>query len=144
MRLAIRSDRQSNSKDRAAAECAMRLDRAAMQVHDPMSDREAQAGAAGFAGASLIRSKKALEDVRQIFFADADSAVANLDAGGSGPIGKVHSNLAARGRVLHSVFKNDQQETLDRSRIPGNPNRTGCKLACDLDSLGGCKNTSLL
>src|SRR5580692_5677209 len=111
-----------------------------MQLHDPLRDRQAQAGTAWFAGTSLIRSVKALEDVRQVFLANPDSTVANLNSRTSGPVGKVHLDPAAHRRVLHGVFHDNQKQTLDRRTVPRNQNRTGWKLTHNLNPLGCRKN----
>src|SRR3982074_2515993 len=142
--LGICRDGKSDSKDGAVAERALRFDQTAMQVHDPTRNRETQAGAAGFAGASLIGAVEPLENMGQVFVADANSAITNLDSGVSRPIGKIQFNLAAMGRVLDGVFDDNQEKTLDRGRVSGNPHGTSCKFACDLDSLARREYTGFL
>ena len=63
-RLRIRSDGQSDAEEGALAKGALRFDFAAMQIDDPASNGETEAGAARFARASLIGAVEALEDVR--------------------------------------------------------------------------------
>src|SRR5437016_1072246 len=115
-----------------------------MPIYDPLRDREAKAEAARFSGANLIGTIEPLEDVRQVFVADTDSVVANLDSGASCPVRKPYFNLAAGGRVLYGVFDDNQEKTLDRGRISGNPYRTICKFPCDLDCLARRQNAGLL
>jgi len=69
----VRSDGQSNSKDGAVADRALRFDQAAMHIHDQRArPRPEPPGSA----ASLIATVEPFEDVRQVFVADADSASA--------------------------------------------------------------------
>ena len=114
-----------------------------MPIHDPTRDREAEAGAAGFAGARLIGTVETFEDMRQVFVADADSVVANLDSGILSPVRESHFKLAAGRRVLFGVFDDNQEETLDRGGVSENPYRTICKFSRDLDSLARRQNAGL-
>lgn len=84
--LAIGSNWERNSKEGTAAESAFGFDQATMQVHDPARDGEAQTGAAGLARAGLIGAVEALENVRQVFFADADATIADFNSGASRPV----------------------------------------------------------
>src|SRR5260370_27286578 len=106
-----------------------------MQIHDRTGDGGTEAGAAGFARASLISTIEALEDVGQIFVADANSGVANFDSGVPCSIRKVHVNFSAGRRVLNGVFDKNQQKTLDRGRIGGNRYRAGRKFSFYFDPL---------
>src|SRR5258708_20674341 len=90
-----------------------------MEIHDRTRDGETEAGAAGFARAGLIGAVEPLEDVGQIFVADANSGVANLDSRVPCSIREVHLNFAAGRRVLDGVFDENQEETLDLGRIGG-------------------------
>src|SRR5229473_2205077 len=139
-----RCNGQSNAEEGAVAEGALRFDLAAMQIDDPAGDREAEAGAAGFTGARLIGTVEAFEDVREVFFGDADAGVADFDARMAGSIRKAQGNLAAGGRVLHGVFENDQQETRERGMIRGNSHRTCGEFTGDLDSLARRQNAGFL
>ena len=52
---------------------------ASMGEHDVFGDCQSQAGAAGFAGASLVDPVEALEQSRQVFGGDAGSEVLHIE-----------------------------------------------------------------
>src|SRR5437879_5012490 len=73
------SDRQAHSNCSPFPRLAVCLHAAAVQLRDVFDDREAEAGAANaFGAARFVNAIKALENARQIFFADADSVVAHI------------------------------------------------------------------
>ena len=61
------------------AELALGFDAAAMELRDMFHNREAETGAAStIVAARFVGAVEALENARQIFFADADSVVAHI------------------------------------------------------------------
>ena len=71
------SDRQNHTNRRAFLDFALGFDAAAVELRDVFDDREAETSAANaFGAARFVNAIKALENARQIFFADADAAVA--------------------------------------------------------------------
>ena len=71
--------RQEDAKRASGAHGALDPDPTAVQLGDGLGDAEAQAGAAHFSGARLIRPVEPVEDVRQSFGGDARPGVLNGD-----------------------------------------------------------------
>src|SRR4029077_1796446 len=92
--LGIRNDWKSNPKQGASANRALRFDGAAMHLHDPVSDSQTESRAAGFTGTSLIGAIEPFENMGQIFGINAYAGIANLDAGASRSVRKIHFNAA--------------------------------------------------
>src|SRR5882724_3339996 len=108
-----------------------------MQVHDPARDGEAQTGAAGLARAGLIGAVEALENVRQVFFADADATIADFNSGASRPVSNGHGDPATGWSVLDCVVENDEEKAVDRGGIGGDSHGTSSNFSGDFDSLAG-------
>src|SRR5690606_18549151 len=86
----------------ALADLALDLQPRLVQVQDVLDDRQAQAGAAGFAGTAGGYAVEALGDARQVRGGDAVAAVAHRQHGAAvGAARKDDRNAAARRRIAH-------------------------------------------
>src|SRR5919201_470581 len=93
------SDWQNHPHGRAFAQLTFRFDKTAMELCDVFDDGKAEAGAAIFAAARLIRSIKPFEDARQIFFADTDTIIADAQREFPIPLFNSQPNLPAFRRI---------------------------------------------
>ena len=69
--------REQDTNGSTPTKLAFRFDATAVQLDDVLDDGKPKAGAAQLAAARSVDPIKALEDARQIFFANADPSVAN-------------------------------------------------------------------
>src|SRR5439155_3775825 len=100
------SDRQAHSNCRPFPWLAVCLDVPAMELRDVFDDREAETGAANaFGGARFVNAIKALEDARQIFFANADTVVAHAQHDLIIALPSHQPDLAMRTRMFHGVIE---------------------------------------
>src|SRR6266576_6699081 len=72
-------NRQREQKHRAVVQFAFCANGSLMGQHDVLGDGEAEAGAAGFAGACLVHAIEALEQARQVLGGDSRSEVTHVE-----------------------------------------------------------------
>ena len=76
-----------------------------MGLHDVAGDREAQAGAAGFAGTGGVYPVKALENSLLLCLGDSNTRVGNGDHDMAIRAGRRNVNFSAGGRILQGVVE---------------------------------------
>src|SRR6266403_2807998 len=96
---------EQDTNGRAPTKLAFRFDAAAVQLRDVLDDGKAKAGAAQLAAARLVDPIKSLEDARQIFFANADSSVANTECNLAVVAVRVQADFGAGPRIFHGIIE---------------------------------------
>src|SRR5439155_3660631 len=104
--LRLCDDRQDHANCRAFFDFALRFDVTAMELRYMFHDRQAETGSPNvFSCARFVDTIEALENARQIFFADADPVVAYAQHDLSVAPQSHQRNLAALTRVFHRVIE---------------------------------------
>src|SRR5260221_9625393 len=98
---------QSEEKGGAVAKIAFGADGAAVGQHDVLGDGEAEAGAAGFAGAGFVDAIETFEEARQVLGGDTGAKILNIefDSEFDATLGGARSeqDASAGAAVLHRI-----------------------------------------
>ena len=97
----LRRDGQGEVELRAVAEFALSPEAATVSLEDVLDDGEAEAGAAGFAGAGLVNAVKPLEDAMEVFRGDAGAKILHSEFN----LGVEHASADADALAAFSVFE---------------------------------------
>lgn len=95
------NNRQGDDEGCAEADLTFKGDAAAMCINRPFDDSQPQTCA--FDAAHVARPVKHLEQMRLIFFRNADALIAHFDDDLLIVVGQFQPNCAARGRILDGV-----------------------------------------
>src|SRR5438046_10697298 len=87
-------ERKQHSNSRPPAQLTLSFDAAAVQLRDVFDDGKSQTGSTEFAAAGFVGAIKALENTRQIIFAEPDSITAHADHDSRSPSGALQANAS--------------------------------------------------
>ncbi len=109
-----------------------------MGFDDVLGDGEAEAGAAGFAGACGVHAVEAFEDAFGIGEGDADAGVGDGDDGFARAGGGADGDVTARGSVLDGVVQKILQHVAQQGGIAadGGKLRRDCDFQSDFLAVG--------
>ena len=111
------SDGEKHADGGAAAELAFGADRAAVQQHDVLHDREAEPGAAEFTTARLVRAVESLENARHVGLANADAFIGDADVNAVAFHLRAHRDGAAALRIFDRVIEQVVNDLLQPSLV---------------------------
>lgn len=100
----------------------LKRDLPAVLLDDPLRDGQAQAGSTGIATATGVGAVKPLEDVRHIFWRDANTRIAHQQLGAGLAVTQSNGNLPPGRRILERIVNEDQQQLCEAVFVTVDPN----------------------
>src|SRR5438445_6723931 len=127
--LRLCDNRQYHANRRAFADLTLGFDAAAVQLRDVFDNRQAKTGSPNASGtAGFIDAIEALENARQIFFADADAVIAHAQFDFIIAPPSHQPNLAVLTRIFHGVIKQIVECFLEPRPVSANRGQVGRKI----------------